>query len=117
MTSGACDFVYGVYAWIKLLRMATGCQFRLHIIFAQETVVAVRAACHSGVDSSAKADLYRMVRISQESHGILIGAQTLQAGEPHSFQWGTLYRSLTVGVVVFGNASHASLATIFSPAI
>jgi hypothetical protein len=22
MTSGACDFVYGGYAWIKLLRMA-----------------------------------------------------------------------------------------------
>jgi hypothetical protein len=71
-----------------------GCQFRLHIIVAQETVVAVRAACHSGVDSSAKADLYRIVRISQKSHGILIGAQRLQAGQPHSFQWGTLHRSL-----------------------
>jgi hypothetical protein len=65
-------------------------------------MLAVRAACHSGVDSSAKADLYRIVRISQESHGILIGAQTLQAGEPHSFQWGTLYRSLLFALLFSG---------------
>jgi hypothetical protein len=67
----------------------SGCQFRLHIILAQGAVVAVRAACHSRVDSSAKADLYRIVRTTKEPHGTFIGAQALQAGEPHSFQWGT----------------------------
>jgi hypothetical protein len=72
----------------------SGCQFRLHISLAQETVVGVRAACHCRVDSGAKADLYRIVRITEESHGILIGAQALQAAEPHRLQWGTLYRSL-----------------------
>jgi len=72
----------------------SGCQFRLHISLAQGNVVAVRAACHCRVDSNAKADLYRIVRITQEPHGILIGAQALQATAPHSLQWGTLYRSL-----------------------
>src|SRR3984957_12768882 len=57
----------------------SGCQFRLHIILAQETVVAVRAACHCSVDSSSKADLYRIVRITREPHGILIEAQALQS--------------------------------------
>jgi hypothetical protein len=80
----------------------SGCQFRLHIILAHETVVAVRAACHCRVDSSAKADLYRIVRITQEPHGILIGAQALQVGEPHSFQWGTLYRSLLLALLFSG---------------
>lgn len=80
----------------------SGCQFRLHIIVAQETVVAVRAACHSRVDSDAKADLYRIVRITRESQGILIGAQALQAGEPYSFQWGTLYRSLLFALLFSG---------------
>jgi hypothetical protein len=79
-----------------------GCQFRLHIILVQETVVAVRAACHCRVDSSSKADLYRIVRITKEPHGILIGAQALQTGEPHSFQWGTLYRSLLFALLFSG---------------
>jgi hypothetical protein len=80
----------------------SGCQFRLHINLAQETVVAVRAACHCRVDSSSKADLYRIVRTSQESHGILIGAQALQATQPHSLQWGTLYRSLLFALLFSG---------------
>ena len=80
----------------------SGCQFRLHINLAQETVVAVRAACHCRVDSSAKADLYRIVRLTEEPHGILIGAQALQVGEPHSFQWGTLYRSLLLALLFSG---------------
>jgi hypothetical protein len=80
----------------------SGCQFRLHIGLAQETVVSVRAACHCRVDSSVKADLYRIVRITKESHGILIGAQALQAGEPYSFQWGALYRSLLFALLFSG---------------
>jgi hypothetical protein len=44
----------------------SGCQFRLHMALAPETVVAVRAPCSSGVGSNSKADLFRIVRAWQE---------------------------------------------------
>jgi hypothetical protein len=78
----------------------SGCQFRLHIALAPETVVAVRAVCSSGVGSNSKADLFRIVRTWQEPQSILIGAQALQPLQPHSLQSGCLYRSLLLALLL-----------------
>jgi hypothetical protein len=80
----------------------SGCQFRLHVSLAPETVVAVRAACSSGVGSNSKADLFRIVRTWQEPQSILIDAQALQPLQPHSLQSGRLYRSLLLALFLSG---------------
>jgi hypothetical protein len=80
----------------------SGCQFRLHMSLAPETVVTVRATCSSGVGSNSKADLFRIVRTWQEPQSILIGAQALQPLQPHSLQSGRLYRSLLLALLLSG---------------
>jgi len=60
----------------------SGCQFRLRMEVAQETVVAIRVIHQSGSEElSSKSALFRIVRVLQESQAILVGAQKLQ---PHS---------------------------------
>jgi PilZ domain len=82
----------------------SGCQFRLQIDVAAETVVAVRATSKSRVASDAKVDLFRIVRICQGSQATLIGAQTLRPLQPHSLQK-VESLSLTVHSVVIRHAS------------
>lgn len=60
----------------------SGCQFRLRIEVAQEAVVAIRVIRQNGDEEmSSKSALFRVVRVRQETHAILIGAQKLQ---PHN---------------------------------
>ena len=57
----------------------SGCQFRLRIEVAQEAVVAIRVIRQNGDEEmSSKSALFRVVRVRQETHAILIGAQKLQ---------------------------------------
>lgn len=60
----------------------SGCQFRLRMEVARESVVAIRVIHQSGGEElSSKSALFRIVRVHQESQALLVGAQKLQ---PHS---------------------------------
>ncbi|HXN72688.1 MAG TPA: PilZ domain-containing protein [Candidatus Acidoferrales bacterium] len=60
----------------------SGCQFRLRMQVAPESVLAIRVIHQNGDEEmSSKSALFRVVRVRQDSQATLIGAQKLQ---PHS---------------------------------